>query len=175
MPLKALIELIDQSKIFKETFFRYFVSYIIQFQFHEALCKLANHTGPLSKCDIYQSKEAGEKFKEMLELGASRPWPEAMKLLTGQSSMSAEPLMDYFKPLIDYLAEENLRASDCFGWGYSWPEGYANLSQPRCNLYENVSKLIGKIKKLLGQDKREEKIDEVFLKPNETLKFKRIA
>ena len=39
---------------------RYFVSFIIQFQFHEALCKAANHQGPLHTCDIYQSKEAGK-------------------------------------------------------------------------------------------------------------------
>lgn len=39
---------------------RYFISFIIQFQFHEALCRAAGHTGPLYKCDIYQSKEAGK-------------------------------------------------------------------------------------------------------------------
>lgn len=39
---------------------RYFISFIIQFQFHEALCHAAGHTGPLHKCDIYQSKEAGK-------------------------------------------------------------------------------------------------------------------
>lgn len=39
---------------------RYFVSFVIQFQFHQALCTAAGHTGPLHKCDIYQSKEAGK-------------------------------------------------------------------------------------------------------------------
>lgn len=39
---------------------RYFVSFIIQFQFHQALCQAAGHQGPLHKCDIYQSKEAGK-------------------------------------------------------------------------------------------------------------------
>lgn len=42
---------------------RYFVSLILTFQFHEALCRVSNHTGPLHKCDIYQSKEAGKKLK----------------------------------------------------------------------------------------------------------------
>ncbi len=42
---------------------RYFVSLILTFQFHEALCKVGNHSGPLHKCDIYQSKEAGQKLK----------------------------------------------------------------------------------------------------------------
>lgn len=39
---------------------RYFVSFVIQFQFHQALCKAAGHSGALHKCDIYQSKEAGK-------------------------------------------------------------------------------------------------------------------
>ena len=41
-------------------FSRYFVSFVIQFQFHEALCNAAGHEGPLYQCDIYQSKEAGK-------------------------------------------------------------------------------------------------------------------
>lgn len=41
---------------------RYFVGFIIQFQFHEALCQAAGHKGPLHKCDIYQSKEAGKRL-----------------------------------------------------------------------------------------------------------------
>lgn len=42
---------------------RYFVSFILQFQFHKALCQAANHTGPLHTCDIYMSKEAGDKLR----------------------------------------------------------------------------------------------------------------
>lgn len=42
---------------------RYFVSFILQFQFHKALCQAANHTGPLHTCDIYKSKEAGDKLR----------------------------------------------------------------------------------------------------------------
>ena len=39
---------------------RYFISYIVQFQFHKALCDAAGHSGPLHQCDIYESKEAGK-------------------------------------------------------------------------------------------------------------------
>ena len=42
---------------------RYFVSFILQFQFHEKLCEAAKHTGPLHTCDIYRSKEAGAIMK----------------------------------------------------------------------------------------------------------------
>ncbi|XP_069469916.1 angiotensin-converting enzyme-like [Ambystoma mexicanum] len=43
-------------------YFRYFVSFVIQFQFHEALCKAAGYNGPLHKCDIYKSTEAGKRL-----------------------------------------------------------------------------------------------------------------
>ena len=39
---------------------RYFLSLVLQFQFHEALCKASGHMGPLHRCDIYNSKEAGK-------------------------------------------------------------------------------------------------------------------
>ena len=48
--------------------FRYFVSFIIQFQFHKALCLTANQydpndrARPLHQCDIYNNKEAGKKL-----------------------------------------------------------------------------------------------------------------
>lgn len=39
---------------------RYFTRTVLQFQFNEALCKIAGHEGPLHKCDFYNSTEAGE-------------------------------------------------------------------------------------------------------------------
>lgn len=44
---------------------RYFVSFILQFQLHEKLCEEANHTGPLHKCDIYRSKDAGNVLRSV--------------------------------------------------------------------------------------------------------------
>ena len=41
---------------------------------------------PLNRCSIYDSKAAGEKLKTMLEMGQSRPWPVALKALTGSDS-----------------------------------------------------------------------------------------
>ncbi|XP_041818495.1 angiotensin-converting enzyme [Chelmon rostratus] len=100
---------------------RYFVSFIIQFQFHKALCNAAGHEGPLYKCDIYNSKAAGKLLGDMMKLGFSKPWPEAMTLITGQSKMSAEPLKEYFKPLTDWLEKENNKNKEVLGWpNYDW-------------------------------------------------------
>uniref|UniRef100_A0A8D3DYF9 Angiotensin-converting enzyme n=1 Tax=Scophthalmus maximus TaxID=52904 RepID=A0A8D3DYF9_SCOMX len=100
---------------------RYFVSFIIQFQFHKALCEAAKHVGPLHTCDIYTSKEAGKLLGDVMKLGSSKPWPEAMTMITGQPKMSAQPLMQYFQPLIQWLEAENNKNNDIRGWPeYAW-------------------------------------------------------
>ncbi|XDV45023.1 hypothetical protein PO909_013201 [Leuciscus waleckii] len=100
---------------------RYFVSFVIQFQFHKALCDAAGQPAPLHNCDIYQSKEAGKLLGDVMKMGFSKPWPEAMTLITGQPKMSVQPLMEYFQPLIDWLEEENKKNGDVLGWPeYDW-------------------------------------------------------
>jgi hypothetical protein len=37
---------------------RYFLAFVLQFQFQKALCEAAGHKGPLHECDVYGSKEA---------------------------------------------------------------------------------------------------------------------
>lgn len=109
-------------------YIRYFVSFIIQFQFHEALCQAAGHKGPLHKCDIYQSKEAGRRLADAMKLGLSKPWPEAMQLITGQPNVSASAMMTYFKPLLDWLVTENGRHGEKLGWPqYNWTPNSARL------------------------------------------------
>ncbi|KAM4622364.1 angiotensin-converting enzyme [Discoglossus pictus] len=105
-------------------YIRYFVSFVIQFQFHEALCKAANQVGPLHKCDIYQSKEAGKLLGDAMKLGNSKPWPDAMELITGQRNMSAHALLKYFEPLTNWLIEQNQKNGDIAGWPeYNWTPG----------------------------------------------------
>jgi peptidyl-dipeptidase A len=86
---------------------RYFLAHILQFQFHRSLCELAGYEGPLNRCTIYGSQEAGGKLNEMLELGMSKPWPEALAVLTGQGEMDATAILDYFAPLKTWLDEQN--------------------------------------------------------------------
>src|SRR5262249_11400746 len=62
---------------------RYFLADILQFQFHRALAQTAGCKGPLHRCSIYDSKEAGKKLNTMLAMGASKPWQDALFELTG--------------------------------------------------------------------------------------------
>ncbi len=88
---------------------RYFLAHILQFQFHRALCREAGFTGPLYQCSIYGNKKAGEKLKAMLAMGASEPWPAALKAMTGEDKMDATAIIDYFAPLKSWLDEQNGR------------------------------------------------------------------
>ena len=95
---------------------RYFLAAIYQFQFHRALCKTAGATGPLNRCSIYANKAAGDKLNEMLSLGQSKPWPDALEVLTGQKEMDATALADYFAPLKTWLDEQNKKNNYPVGW-----------------------------------------------------------
>jgi peptidyl-dipeptidase A len=86
---------------------RYFLAAILQFQFHRALCREAGFNGPLYQCSIYGNKKAGEKLKQMLAMGLSKPWPEALKAMTGEDKMDATAIIDYFAPLKVWLDEQN--------------------------------------------------------------------
>ncbi|MBM4395450.1 MAG: M2 family metallopeptidase [Deltaproteobacteria bacterium] len=86
---------------------RYFLAAILQFQFHRAVCRQAGHKGPLHTCSIYGNKEVGARINRMMEMGASRPWPEAMKALTGEERMDATAIIEYFAPLHAWLKERN--------------------------------------------------------------------
>jgi len=86
---------------------RYFLAHILQFQFHRAMCREAGFKGPLNRCSVYGDKQVGEKLKKMLEMGQSRPWPEALKALTGEDKMDATAILDYFAPLKTWLDEQN--------------------------------------------------------------------
>ena len=93
---------------------RYFLAHILQFQFHRELCEIAGETGPLHRCSIYNSKEAGTKLNAMLEMGNSKPWQEALEAMTGKNQMDATAVIDYFAPLKKWLDEQNVNRQ-C-GW-----------------------------------------------------------
>ena len=97
-------------------YMRYFLARIYQFQFQRALCKEAGVDGPLHRCSIYGNKQAGAKLNAMLSLGASRPWPDALEVLTAQREADATALADYFAPLKTWLDEQNKKNGYPVGW-----------------------------------------------------------
>ncbi len=93
---------------------RYFLAHILQFQFHRSLCETSGHKGPLHECSIFESKKAGQKLWKMMKMGAGKPWPEALKAVTGNGKMDSSAIRDYFSPLEKWLKKKN-KGQKC-GW-----------------------------------------------------------
>jgi peptidyl-dipeptidase A len=91
---------------------RYFLARLLQFQFHGGLCQAKG--APLHRCSIYEDKTAGQGLAKMLEMGQSRPWPDALQAMLGQRQMDATAIMDYFAPLKEWLDKQN--AGKPVGW-----------------------------------------------------------
>lgn len=94
---------------------------------------LPNGNIPLHSCDFYGSLPAGEKLRyvgttsgtscciigclnlmnhilvcrEGLSLGSSKHWSEVLEIMTGEKELSAEPILEYFQPLYNFLKEYN--------------------------------------------------------------------
>ncbi|ESQ81112.1 M2 family metallopeptidase [Asticcacaulis sp. YBE204] len=93
---------------------RYFLAHIYQFQFQKAACDQIGWKGPLHRCSIYGHKEVGTKFNAMLEMGQSKPWPDALESFTGTRQTDASAVAEYFKPLNEWLIVQN-KGQQC-GW-----------------------------------------------------------
>ena len=93
---------------------RYFLARLLQFQFYEAACKQAGWKGPLHRCSFYGNKAVGTRFNMMLEMGSSKPWPDALQAFTGSREMSGKSMINYFKPLMTWLTAQN-KGKVC-GW-----------------------------------------------------------
>jgi peptidyl-dipeptidase A len=88
-------------------YLRYFFANILQFQFYKALCDASGYKGPLYACSFYGNKAAGEKYLAMLRTGASQPWQDTLKAMTGSEKMDASALLEYFAPLQAWLTQQN--------------------------------------------------------------------
>ena len=93
---------------------RYFLAHVLQFQFQQAACAQTGWKGPLHRCSIYGEKAVGERLQNMLEMGQSKPWPDALEAFTGTREMDAKAVLDYFAPLDAWLQEQN-KGQTC-GW-----------------------------------------------------------
>lgn len=63
---------------------------------------------------------------EMLELGKSKPWPDALEKLTNRRTMDVGPMKEYFWPLYLWL-----RAQRCaLNYTIGWPENPGPVYDP---------------------------------------------
>ncbi len=86
---------------------RYFLARVLQFQFYKAACDQSGWKGPLHRCSFFGNKAVGDKLNAMLAMGQSKPWPDALQVMTGSRQMSGKALVEYFAPLKTWLDQQN--------------------------------------------------------------------
>lgn len=100
-----------------QDYIKYFIATVLQFQVYAELCNVTSHIGPLHTCDIYRSREAGRLLSAIMRNGASYSPAQLMKVLTrGKTTrISADSLMEYFRPLEAWLEQQN-QNEPFIGW-----------------------------------------------------------
>jgi peptidyl-dipeptidase A len=93
---------------------RYFIARVLQFQFYKSACEMSGWKGPLHRCSFYGNKEVGQRLNQMLSMGASKPWPDALQVFAGTREISGKPMLEYFAPLQAWLEQQN--AGKQCGW-----------------------------------------------------------
>lgn len=53
-----------------------------------------------------------------MEKGSSKPWQDVLQETIGESRLDGSALREYFRPLEDWLRNENLRNQEYVGWSY---------------------------------------------------------
>ena len=66
----------------------------------------------------------------MLKAGSSKPWPEILKEMTNQNKMSAGPILEYFKPLENWLDEIISQNKIKVGWKSTIDDYFPKSTSP---------------------------------------------
>ncbi|CAJ0563408.1 unnamed protein product, partial [Mesorhabditis spiculigera] len=91
---------------------RNLISYVAQFQILKSLCP--PDTELAEGCIL--SEDTTFKLRETMAKGSSIDWLMALEMLTGKAELDAQPLLDYFKPLITWLENANEINQVYVGW-----------------------------------------------------------
>jgi peptidyl-dipeptidase A len=86
-------------------YYDYALSFVILFQLHDHIAKRILHEDPRDT-NYFARKEVGEFLRRIMAPGSSRPWREVLRETTG-SDLSAQPMVDYFEPLMGWLKQHN--------------------------------------------------------------------
>lgn len=86
-------------------YYDYALSFILLFQVHDYISKNILHQDPHAT-NYFGNKEVGKFIQDMMRMGGSGDWRKLLKDKTGED-LSARAMLDYFKPLMEWLKKEN--------------------------------------------------------------------
>lgn len=86
-------------------YYDYAMAYLIKFQLHDYIARKILKQDP-HNCNYYGNKEVGRWLWSILSLGATQDWRHLIREKTGED-ISSRAMLEYFKPLVQYLEKEN--------------------------------------------------------------------
>ena len=89
-------------------YYDYAIATVLKYQLHDHIARKILKQDPHS-CSYYGSKQVGEFLRGILSQGQTRDWRKVLKEATGEE-LSTRALVDYFRPLQDWLARENAKS-----------------------------------------------------------------
>ncbi len=86
-------------------YYNYAFATVFKFQLHHYIALKILHQPPQS-CNYADNKEVGAWLNNILKKGGTEDWRKVLKEATGED-ISTRAMMDYFKPLMSWLEEQN--------------------------------------------------------------------
>ena len=86
-------------------YYNYAFATVFKFQLHDYIARKILHQPPQS-CNYADNKEVGAWLNHILKKGGTEDWRKVLKEATGED-ISTRAMMDYFKPLMSWLEEQN--------------------------------------------------------------------
>lgn len=94
-------------------YYDYALAVLIRYQLHDYIARKILKQDPWS-CSYYGNKEVGRWLWDLMSLGATRDWRQVLKEKTGED-LSSRAMLEYYRPLAEYLAKENPRDASAPG------------------------------------------------------------
>lgn len=86
-------------------YYDYALSFVLLFQLHDHIAREILQEDPRDT-SYYGRKDVGAFLRELLTPGMSVDWDELLRRTTGRP-LSAEPMLRYYAPLLEWLKKEN--------------------------------------------------------------------
>ena len=86
-------------------YYDYALANVLVYQLHDHICRQILHQDPHA-CNYYGHREVGDFLRGIMAPGASRDWRAVLVEATGHD-LTAEPMLEYYRPLLTYLEEQN--------------------------------------------------------------------
>ena len=55
-------------------------------------------------------------FRKLLSAGRSQPWPKLLKMFSGEQTLKADAILEYFAPLREWLTRQRKENKYEIGW-----------------------------------------------------------